>query len=391
MNANDAAVIIGAYEHPGRELPDKSLAQIHAEVALGALADAGLTLDDVDGYFCGHDAPGYGGGWVSMAEYLGLRNLTYMDSTESGGASPIYHVSHAVAAIAAGKCSVALITLAGKPRTGIQPGGGGPARPEDSFEGAMFGVTGLVSSYALAARRHMYEFGTTSEQLAEIKVAATKHASHNPHAFRRKVMTVEEVVASPLIADPLRRADCCLVTDGGGAVVVVSREVARDLDRHPVRIMGQGEAAKLTNGGRVDLTYTSAVWSGPRAFEQAGVTVRDIDYVSIYDSFTITVLEILEDLGFCEKGEGGRFVMDGALVAPDGRLPFNTDGGGLSNNHPGHRGGITKIIEAVRQLRGEANPGVQVRDCEIALVHGNGGDLGTRMRSATMILGRDAK
>ncbi|WP_033288107.1 thiolase domain-containing protein [Amycolatopsis jejuensis] len=389
MKANDAAVIVGAYEHPGRELPDKSLAQIHAEVALGALADAGLTLGDVDGFFCGHDAPGYGGGWVSMAEYLGLRNLTYMDSTESGGASPIYHVSHAVAAIAAGKCSVALITLAGKPRTGIQPGGGGPVRPEDSFEGAIFGVTGLVSSYALAAQRHMYEFGTTSEQLAEIKVAATKHAAHNPHAFLRKVMTVEEVVNSPLVADPLHRADCCLVTDGGGAIVVVSKEVARTLDRRAVKILGQGEAAKLTNGGQLDLTYTSAVQSGPAAFEQAGLTVRDIDYVSIYDSFTITVLMILEDLGFCEKGQGGKFVLDDALVAPHGRLPFNTDGGGLSNNHPGHRGGVTKIIEAVRQLRGEANPGVQVPDCEVALVHGNGGDLGTRMRSATMILGRE--
>jgi acetyl-CoA C-acetyltransferase len=181
-----------------------------------------------------------------------------------------------------------------------------------------------------------------------------------------------------------------VVTDGGGAVVVVSREVARTLNRQPVRIMGQGEAGKLTDGGRVDLTYTPAVWSGPRAFQQAGVSVQDVDYVSVYDSFTITVLEILEDLGFCEKGQGGRFVMDGALVAPHGRLPFNTDGGGLANNHPAHRGGITKIIEAVRQLRGEANPGVQVPDCEIALVHGNGGDLGTRMRAATMILGRES-
>ncbi|MDF5754323.1 thiolase domain-containing protein [Spongiactinospora sp. TRM90649] len=389
MNTRGKPLIVGAYEHPGRELPDKSLAQIHAEVALGAVADAGLTLDDVDGFFCGHDAPGYGGGWISMADYLGLRNLTYMDSTESGGASPIYHVSHAAAAIAAGKCKVALVALAGKPRTGIQPGGGGPVPPEESFEGRMFGVTGLVSSYALSAKRHMYEYGTTSEQLAEIKVAATIHASHNPNAFLRKVLTVEDVIASPMIADPLRRGDCCVVTDGGGAVIVAAPEVARDLGRRSVKILGQGESGKLVNGGRIDLTYTAAVWSGPRAFEEAGVTQRDIDYVSVYDSFTITVLEILEDLGFCEKGQGGNFVSDGALVAPHGRLPFNTDGGGLSNNHPGHRGGITKIIEAVRQLRGEANPGVQLDDCELALVHGNGGDLGTRMRAATMILGRE--
>ncbi|MFI0424236.1 thiolase domain-containing protein [Spongiactinospora sp. 9N601] len=389
MNTRGNAVIVGAYEHPGRELPDKSLAQVHAEVALGAVADAGLTLDDVDGFFVGHDAPGYGGGWISMAEYLGLRNLTYMDSTESGGASPIYHVSHAAAAIAAGKCKIALVALAGKPRTGIQPGGGGPLTPEESFEGRMFGVTGLVASYALSARRHMHEFGTTSAQLAEIKVAASIHASHNPNAFLRKALTVEDVVNSPLIADPLRRGDCCVVTDGGGAVVVTSPEIARTLPRRAVKVLGQGEAGKIVNGGKLDLTYTPAVWSGPRAFEQAGVTQADIDYVSIYDSFTITVLEILEDLGFCEKGKGGEFVQDGTLVAPHGRLPFNTDGGGLSNNHPGHRGGITKIIEAVRQLRGEANAGVQIPDCEIALVHGNGGDLGTRMRSATMILGRE--
>ncbi|WP_131738206.1 thiolase domain-containing protein [Actinomadura roseirufa] len=387
MSINGRAFLAGAFEHPGRELPNDSLAQIHATVCLGALADAGLTMEDVDGYFCGNDAAG--AGWISMADYMGLRNLRYMDATESGGASPIYHVSHAAAAIAAGKCSVALVSLAGKPRTGIQPGGGGPVVPEDGFEGRMYGVVGSTSTYALAARRHMYEYGTTSEQLAEIKVAATIHASHNPNAFLRKVLTVEDVVNSPLIADPLHRADCCVITDGGGAVVVVSPEIAASLPRASVKILGSGEAGKIVNGGRTDLTYSSAVWSAPRAFAEAGVTPADVDYVSIYDSFTITVLMMLEDLGFCEKGEGGRFVQDGALVAPFGRLPFNTDGGGLANNHPGHRGGITKLIEAVRQLRDEANEGVQVPDCQIALVHGNGGDLGTRMRSATMILGRE--
>lgn len=386
MSVTPEALLVGAYEHPGRELPDKSLAQIHGEVALGALADAGLSLDDVDGYFCGNDVAG--AGWVSMADYLGLRNLRYMDSTESGGASPIYHVSHAMSAIAAGQCSVALVTLAGKPRTGIQPGGGGPRVPEDGFEGRMYGVTSLASTYGMAARRHMHEYGTTSEQLAAIKVAASIHASHNPNAFLKKVLTVDDVLESPMIADPLHRADCCVVTDGGGAVVVVSPEVAKSLDRQPVKILGRGEAGRLVDGGRIDLTYSSAVWSGPRAFEQAQVKPSDIDYVSIYDSFTITVLQMLEDLGFCEKGKGGRFVEDGALVAPDGALPFNTDGGGLANNHPAHRGGVTKLIEAVRQLRAEANPEVQVPDCDLALVHGNGGDLGTRLRSATMILGR---
>jgi acetyl-CoA C-acetyltransferase len=180
-----------------------------------------------------------------------------------------------------------------------------------------------------------------------------------------------------------------VITDGGGALVVVAPEVARQLPRHCVRILGHGEAPKHTNNGRIDLTYTGARWTGPRAFEEAGVGTGDIDYASIYDSFTITVLETLEDLGFCEKGQGGHFVSGGTLQAPDGKLPFNTDGGGLCNNHPANRGGMTKVIEAVRQLRGEAHPEVQVPDCELALAHGTGGSLGTRMGSSTVILGRE--
>jgi acetyl-CoA C-acetyltransferase len=380
-----AAFIAGAYEHPRREIPDRSLAQIHAEVAAGALADAGLGFADVDGYFCAGDAPGFGP--VSMADYLGLR-CRYVDSTELGGSSYVAHVGHAATAIAAGKCSVALITLAGKPRTGgMRPGGmmGGEA-PEGPFE-QRYGMT-TPAGYALAARRHMYEFGTTSADLAEIKVAASLHAQHNPNALLPEPVTVAEVLDSPLVADPLHRLDCCVITDGGGALVVVSPEVARDLPRAGVKVLGQAEAPKHTDGGRIDLTYTGARWTGPRAFEEAGVTPADIDYASIYDSFTITVLITLEDLGFCAKGEGGRFVRDGALVAPDGRLPFNTDGGGLCNNHPGNRGGMTKVIEAVRQLRGEAHPAVQVGDCRLALVHGTGGQLGTRMGSVTLILGQ---
>jgi acetyl-CoA C-acetyltransferase len=382
------AFIAGAFEHPGRELPDRTVPQIHAEVAAGALADAGLGFGDVDAYFCAGDAPGFGP--LSMAEYLGLR-CSYIDSTETGGSSYVVHVGHAAAAIAAGKCQVALITLAGKPRTGgAYPGAAGrmAVAPESNFE-RWQGMPGAVGGYALAAQRHMYEFGTTSEQLAEIKVAASLHAQHNPDAFLRKAVTVEEVLDSPMVSSPLRRMDCCVVTDGGGAVVVVGPEVARDLPRRTAKVLGQGEAPKHTDNGRIDLTYSGAVWSGPRALEEAGISLADVDYASIYDSFTITVLMTLEDLGFCEKGKGGEFVSDGALVAPDGRLPFNTDGGGLCNNHPANRGGMTKIIEAVRQLRGEARPPVQVPDCRIALVHGTGGSLGTRMGSATLILGTE--
>jgi acetyl-CoA C-acetyltransferase len=349
---------------------------------MGALADAGLSMGDVDALFCDGTA---GFGVLTLCDHFGIRPK-YVDSTETGGSSYLAHVGHAAAAIAAGKCSVALITLAGKPRTGSPPVRWAQG-PEAGFE-SVWGMAGAAHSYALAAQRHMYEFGTTSAQLAEIKVAASTHAQYNPHAFLKNVVTVEEVLNSPLVSDPLHRLDCCVVTDGGGALVVVSPEIAKKLGKTQAKVLGHGEAVKHTNNGRIDLTYTGAVWSGPLAFEEAGVTVGDIDYASIYDSFTITVLQTIEDLGFCEKGKGGEFVMDGALIAPFGRLPFNTDGGGLSNNHPSNRGGITKVIEAVRQLRGEAHPAVQVPDCQIALAHGTGGSLGSRHGSVTLILGQ---
>jgi acetyl-CoA C-acetyltransferase len=382
------AFIAGIYEHPLREIPDRSVTQIHAEVAAGALADAGLSFSDVDAYFCDGSA---GFGPMSNADYMGLR-LTHVDSTETGGSSYVVHVGHAAEAIAAGKCQVALVTLAGRPRTasmgGGGRGGGGTPTPDGAFEG-LWGMSGAVTGYALAATRHMHEFGTTSEQMAEVKVAASIHAQHNPNAFLRNVFTVDEVLDSPMICSPLHRDDCCVVTDGGGAVVVVSPEVARDLNRTSAKVLGHGEAIKHADNGRLDLTYTGAVVSGPRAFEEAGVTQADIDYASIYDSFTITVIETLEDLGFCEKGKGGRFVLDGTLVAPDGRLPFNTDGGGMCNNHPANRGGMTKVLEAVRQLRGQAHPAVQVPNCTIALAHGTGGSIGSRMGSSTLILGTE--
>jgi acetyl-CoA C-acetyltransferase len=332
---------------------------------------------------------------------MGLNKLRHVDSTETGGSSYVVHVGHAAEAIAAGKCSVALITLAGRPRQGSggprsagRPGGAGadgltdgPA--EMGFENIYGGTTHNL--YAMCAARHMYEYGTTSEQLAWIKVAASHHAQWNPHAFLRDVVTVEDVVNSPLIADPLHRLDCCVVTDGGGALIVTSPEVARSLKRPKVKVLGAAEALKGPMGGRdIDLTYSAGVWTGPRAFAEAGVKPADIKYASIYDSFTITVLMTLEDLGFCAKGEGGRFVADGNLISGVGRLPFNTDGGGLCNNHPTNRGGITKVIEAVRQLRGEAHPKVQVADCDLALAHGTGGVLGARHGSATLIMEREA-
>jgi acetyl-CoA C-acetyltransferase len=380
------AFIAGAFEHPDRKIPDKSIAQVHAEVALGALADAGLSAADVDAYFCAGDAPGFGA--ISMADYLGLKRLRYVDSTETGGSSYLVHVGHAAAAIAAGKCQVALITLAGLPRAGLAPRPLlNPLAPEAAFE-QPFGPT-TVSMYALAARRRMHECGTTSAQLAAIKVAASQHAQYNPNAMLPYAVTVEEVLDSPMISDPLHRLDCCVISDGGGALVVVAPEVAAGLARQSVKVLGHGEAPRVSAGAPTDLSYTGAVWSGPRAFEEAGVTPADVDYASIYDSFTITVLLTIEDLGFCERGKGDAFVADGSLLAPHGALPFNTDGGGLCNNHPVNRGGMTKVIEAVRQLRGEAHPAVQVPDCQIALAHGNGGSLATRPVAATLILGQE--
>jgi len=383
------AYIVGAYEHPLRKAPDHSVAQLHAEVAKGAIEDAGLSRDDIDGFFCAGDAPG-ANAW-SLANYLNLNRLRHVDSTDMGGCSYLIHVAHAAEAIAAGKCNVALVTLAGRPSSegmsGTMVRVRGVNLPDAPFEMPYNPVT--VNLYAMAAMRHMHEFGTTSEQLAWVKVAASHHAQHNPHALLRDVVTVEDVLASPMISDPLHRLDSCVVTDGGGAIIIARPEIARTLNRPRVRLLGCGESTKHQAGGRLDLSYTAAAWTGPRAFEEAGVTPADIQYASIYDSFTITVLLQLEDLGFCAKGQGGRFVADGNLISGVGKLPFNTDGGGLCNNHPANRGGMTKILEAVRQLRGEAHPRVQVPGCSLALATGIGGLIGHRHGSATVILERE--
>jgi acetyl-CoA C-acetyltransferase len=381
------AYIVGAFEHPTRRAEDKTAAQLHAECARGALADAGLGLQDIDGYFVARDAPGILGG-VTLAEYLGLSRLRHLDNTDTGGSAPILQAAHAAEAVRSGKIRAGLITTAGKSLTGdLRKSAPNPyGAPELPFE-APYGLT-TQAIYAMAAQRHIQEFGTTREQLSWVKVAASRHAQHNPNAIMPKPVTLEEVAASPMIADPLRRLDCCMNTDGGGAFVVAGEEIARALGRPLVRIRGSAEAVRHQDGGRVDFTRTAAAQTGPRAFEAAGVAPGDIKYASVYDSFTITVIMTLEDLGFCEKGRGGAFVADGGLISGVGRMPVNTDGGGLCNNHPGGRGGAPKLMEAMRQLRGEAHPAVQVRGCDLALAHGTGGFVTTRGGSATLILER---
>jgi acetyl-CoA C-acetyltransferase len=234
----------------------------------------------------------------------------------------------------------------------------------------------------------MHEYGTTSEQMAWVRVAASHHAQHNPNAVFRDVVTVDDVLASPIIADPLHRLDCCVISDGGGALVVVAPEIAKSLNRPLVRVIGCGETLNTQGAGYNGLVRTGAAVSGPLAFAESGVMPADIKYASIYDNFTIMVLAQIEDLGFCEKGRGGRFVADGNLISGIGKLPYNTDGGGLCNNHPSNRGGMTKLIEAVRQLRGEAHPKVQVPNCDLALACGPGGVIGIGHAHSTVILER---
>lgn len=387
---NDLVYIAGAYEHPTREAPDKTTVQLHAEVARGALDDAGLAKNQVDGYLTA-GVPEYEFAFTPqiMADYLGL-DVSFMDATDVGGSSYLSHVGHAVSAIRDGKCDVALITLAGRPRSKDLAMGTGvrdPVAVQDSFE-RIYGATN-VPLYALTTHRHMHEYGTTSEQLAEIRVTASQHGQYNENALYPDPVTVSDVLESRVIADPLHLLDCCVITDGGGAIVLVSSDVREKIDRECVEILGHGEAIAHHNAGRIDLTTTAARDSGKRAFAEAGVEHEDIDYASLYDAFTITVLLALEDLGFCEKGEGGSFVEGGTLRAPDGALPVNTDGGSLCSNHPGNRGGMTKIIEAVRQLRGEANTEVQVDNPDLALAHGYGAWFSTRHAASTLILGRE--
>ena len=386
------AAIVGINEHITRYSPDKSELQIQGESVIKALEDAGLTKNDVEGLFTASSSIRNSG--LNLADYLDMYPK-YVDNTTVGGGSFEFHLSHALTAIAAGRINCAVITYSSLARSGgVSVGTGGVARfghprldpSPDSFE-ELYGLT-TVGLYAMIAQRHMHLYGTTSEQLAEVAVAIRKHASMNPEALFRTPITVDDVVNARVISSPLHLLDCCVITDGGGAVVVASPELARNCKQSPVWVLGVGEALAHQGAGKRNLMEIAAKQSTTPAFDMAGVTHKDIDMAMIYDSFTITVIETLEDLGFCKKGEGGDFVSGGRLEI-GGELPINTDGGGLSSNHPGRRG-IFLLLEATRQLRHqfEGTPR-QVPNCNIALCHGTGGALGSRHSGGTVILGRD--
>ncbi len=380
--ARPRAAIVGVAESDLGRTPNKTVLQLQQQAARTALDDAGLSFDDVDALFCA-------GGWawspnMMLAEYLGIQPK-YTDSTNIGGSSFEAHVGHAVAGIEAGLFEVALITYGSTQRSDRSRGSGGfTYKLSEQFE-APFGLPTPVGAYALAATRHMYEYGTTSEQLAEVAVATRKWATLNEKAMMRDPITIAEVLNSRWVAEPLHLLDCCLVTDGGGAVVVTSAERARNTRHKPIWVLGHGEAhTHNTIANMPDLaTHQAAVASGRDAFAMAGLTTVDIDVAEIYDSFTITVVMTLEALGFCGRGEGGSFV-SAQRTAPGGAFPMNTNGGGLSYCHPGMYG-IFLLIEATRQLRGECGTR-QVEGARIALAHGTGGVLSS---GATVILGKD--
>lgn len=383
MSTGIAIVGVGEADEIG-VVPNKSALQLHAEAATNALRHANLTLPDVDALFtCGLDfLP-----TLIVAEYLGI-SPAFSSSNSIGGSSFVAHVHEAVLALQAGACEVALITHGETRRSnrkrGIspRPAHDDPWFPDWQWE-RIYGVTSPPAAYALAATRHMHEYGTTSAQLAEIAVATRRWAALNPRAFKRDPLTVDDVLASPWAVYPFHVLDCCLVTDAGGAVVLTTVERARQLGVPVIEVLGSAVAHTHHQiSQQPDLTRTPAAISGRAAFAQAGLRPADIDVAELYDSFTYTVLVTLEDLGFCAKGEGGAFVT-GQRTAPGGDFPLNTSGGGLSYTHPGMFG-IFLLIEAVRQLRGEGGPR-QVTDAEVALVNGMGGYLSS---AATAILAR---
>lgn len=387
MNANalrGAAAVVGVGQAGMGSAAGYTEMEILAQAAARAVADAGLRMSDIDGLCtCSASATMWA---MPVAEYLGIRPA-FLDSTMLGGSSFVAHLLPAIQALAAGVCNAVLVCYGSTQRTGtVNRAAVGKMRQvldpqpyETPYEPMQ-----PISAYALAAARHMAQYGTTREQLAEVAVAARAWARLNPEAYSRDPLSVRDVLDARMVCDPLTVRDCCLLTDGAGAFVLVRAERARDLPHPPAYVLGNATAVWHRQiSSMEDLTVTAAAESGPRALRMAGLSTADVDLLCLYDAFTINTILFLEDLGFCPKGEGGRFVADGA-IAPGGRLPVNTNGGGLSFGHPGMYG-VFLVIEAVRQLRGQA--GERQQRCDVALVHGNGATLSSQ---STAILGSAA-
>lgn len=372
-----SAAIVGVAESDiGEVAAGMSVIDLMAQGVHRALDDCGLTLADVDGVFAAAGQSRMPS--TALCEYLGLVPR-YQDCTMMGGSSFMTHVAHAQAAIELGLCDVAVIAYGSTQRSAGRKNTA--PRVVEPYETPYRPLT-PASAYALAASRHMHQYGTTREQLAQIAVAARQWALLNPVAWETEPLSVEQVLASRMVSHPLTVRDCCLVTDGGGALVMTSAARARTLRKPPAYVLGVGETISHQNiSSMPDLTVTGAARSGAQAYAMAGLTPKDIDVVQVYDAFTITTLLFLEDLGFCPKGEAGRFVSDGA-IAPGGSLPVNTNGGGLSYCHPGMYG-LFVLVEAVRQIRGEGGRR-QIEGCETAIAHGNGGVLSSQ---STVVLG----
>ena len=375
-NLRGKSAIVGTGHAGFGEAHGLTAYEVMAQSALAALDDAGLKLSDVDGLFCTMMEDSMPG--LMAAEYLGIEPR-FLDSTMTGGSSFVNYLTSATMALEAGLCDVALIVYGSNQRTAS--GRLVTASRPPAYE-APYNPRYPISAYAMAAARHMHEYGTTRENLADVAVAARAWAQANPEAFERGPLSREDVLGARMVGDPLTVRDCCLVTDGGGAIVMVRAERARDFPKAPVYVLGSAaESSHRQISQMKDFTVTAARESGVRAFAAAGVSSSDIQAVELYDAFTINTILFLEDLGFCAKGEGGAFVGDGR-IAPGGALPVNTNGGGLSCVHPGMYG-IFTVIEAARQIRGDA-PGIQLNDIDLALAHGNGGVLSSQV---TAILG----
>lgn len=363
--------VVGAATFGMGSAPGFTAAELLARASLAAIADAGLKPSDIDGVFSMLPQDPFCA--MSVPEYLGIRPKL-VESTRTGGSAFQIHAMWAALALEAGLCDAVLIAYGSNQRSasgGLVSSGAAPFPYEQTYK-----PRNPPSSYALAAARHMHEYGTTREHLAEVAVAARKWAQLNPDAFVRDPLSIEDVMSARMVSDPLTVRDCCLVTDGAAAIVMTRADRAKDLPQRPAYLLGAASATWFKNiSEATDLTVTAASEAGARAYAQAGVKPSDIDVAQVYDAFTINTILFLEDLGFCPKGEGGRFVAEGG-IAPGGRLPVNTNGGGLSCVHPGMYGLFT-IVEAVTQLRGSAGDR-QVRDTKLALAHGNGGILSSQ-------------